>query len=352
FLLHDYKRGIAFPTGYDPARLQPFELLVRSPNWLGDACMAFPAVRAMKAGRPDLKLTVFGPEKLRELWESQPEVDRYIGKDNKEGLFSVARRIKKTGVRFDAAILLTNSTRSTLEFWLAGIPRLVGYKGSLRSRLLTQIIKEPKKVEGPPMHHTLRYLHVARCCGAQTEGWDAVLPVNTLPAGSPLRIGICAGAEYGQAKRWPMDRFAAVMKQVSARHPQIEWAFYGAPGEAAMGEQLSQMVGPQVPHVNLVGKTKLSGLIEQLRGCTLLVTNDTGTMHLAAALGVPTVSIFGSTEPVLTGPLGPQHTVIRHHVPCSPCFKRECPFSHYDCMTLVTPEQVAAAVEERLAQTA
>ncbi|TDU70979.1 lipopolysaccharide heptosyltransferase II [Prosthecobacter fusiformis] len=349
FLLKPYKRGIAFPTDYDPSKLQPFELLVRSPNWLGDACMAFPAVRAMKAGRPDCKITVFGPEKLRELWESQPEVDRYIGKENKEGLFSVARRIKKTGVRIDAAILLTNSTRSTLEFWLAGIPRLVGYKGSLRSRFLTQIIKEPPKTLGPPMHHTLRYLHVAKTCGADIEGWDAILPVNTPPAGSPIRIGICAGAEYGQAKRWPMDRFADVMKQVSAGHPEIEWAFFGAPGEAAMGEQLSQMVG-EVKHRNLVGKTRLSGLITELRSCHLLVTNDTGTMHLAAALGVPTVSIFGSTEPVLTGPLGPQHTVIRHHVPCSPCFKRECPFGHYECMTRVTPAQVAAAVEDRLAR--
>lgn len=349
FLLHDYKRGIAFPAGYDPAKLQPFELLVRSPNWLGDACMAFPAVRAMKAGRPDCKITVFGPEKLRELWESQPEVDRYIGKANKEGLFSVARRIKAAGVRFDAAILLTNSTRSTLEFWLADIPRLVGYKGSLRSRLLTQIVNEPKKVLGPPMHHTLRYLHVSRTCGAQTEGWDAILPVNTPPAGAGLKIGICAGAEYGQAKRWPMDRFAGVMKQVSAKHPQTSWSFYGAPGEAKMGEELSQMVGSGVQHTNLVGKTRLSELITELRSCHLLVTNDTGTMHLAAALGVPTVSIFGSTEPVLTGPLGPQHTVIRHHVPCSPCFKRECPFGHYECMTQVTPEQVSLAVEQRIA---
>lgn len=347
FLLHEYKRGIAFPAGYDQSKLQPFELLVRSPNWLGDACMAFPAVRAMKAGRPDLKLTVFGPEKLRELWESQPEVDRYIGKENKEGLFSVVRRIKNSGVRFDAAVLMTNSTRSTLEFWLAGIPRLVGYKGSLRSRLLTQIVKEPKKVSGPPLHHTVKYLNIAKSCGANIEGWDATLPVNHLPPGSPTRVGICAGAEYGQAKRWPMERYAEVMKEVSAQRPEIEWVFFGAPGEAAMGEQLSQMVG-DVKHQNRVGKTKLSGLITELRTCSLLVTNDTGTMHLAAALGVPTVSIFGSTEPVLTGPLGPQHTVIRHHVPCSPCFKRECPFGHYDCMKFVTPPQVAAATVARL----
>ncbi len=347
FLLRHYKRGVAFPANQGAAQLKPFHLLVRSPNWLGDACMAFPAVRAMKAGRPDLKLTVFGPEKLRELWESQPEVDLYIGKAGKEGLFSVARRIRDSGVAFDAAILLTNSTRSTLEFWLAGIPRLVGYKGSLRSKFLHQTIKEPK-VSGPPLHHTLRYLHIARSCGAEVEGALNREPeAVTRPPGARLKIGICAGAEYGPAKRWPLERFAEVIKQVSAERAEIEWVFFGAPGEAAMGEQLSALVG-ELPHTNLVGKTKMSELITHLRGCQLLLTNDTGTMHLACALQVPTVSLFGSTEPVLTGPLGDRHTVIRHHVPCSPCFKRECPFGHYECLTKITPEEVAKAVIGRL----
>ena len=99
-----------------------------------------------------------------------------------------------------------------------------------------------------------------------------------------------------------------------------------------------------VRHHNLVGKTSLTQLVTSLRECRLLLTNDTGTMHLAAALGVPTVSIFGSTEPVLTGPLGEHHHLVRHHVPCSPCFRRECPFGHYDCMTGVTVERVEAAV--------
>ena len=127
----------------------------------------------------------------------------------------------------------------------------------------------------------------------------------------------------------------------------MEWVLFGAPGEAgAMGEQLSSML--RVKHLNLVGKTSLDDLIHCLRECTLLVSNDTGTMHLAAALGVPTVSIFGSTEPILTGPLGPQHTIVRHHVPCSPCFKRECPFGHYECMTKITPMQVAQVVAKRL----
>lgn len=347
FLLDRYRRGIAFEPGYDTARLKPFELLLRSPNWLGDACMAFPAMRAIKAGRPDLKLTVFGPEKLRDLWEAQPEVDRYIGKADKEGLFSVARRIRQSGIHFDTAVLLTNSTRSTLELKLAGIERLVGYSGSFRSRLLRQKICEPK-IKGPPQHHTQRYLHIARVIGADLSKTEPRAVNAESSAKGPLRIGICAGAEYGPAKRWPLDRFAAVMKQVSAQHSGIEWVFFGAPREAESGEQLSALVGTEVRHINLVGKTKLAELIVQLRTCQMLVTNDTGTMHLACAEGVPTVSIFGSTEPVLTGPLGDQHTVLRHQVPCSPCFKRECPFGHYECLTKITPEQVASAVLARL----
>jgi len=347
-MLTSYRRGIAYPPGYDVTKLQPFEMLVRSPNWLGDACMAFPAVRAMSTGRPDLKLTVFGPEKLRDLWEARPEVARYIGKADKEGLLAVARRIKQSGIYFDTGLLLTNSTRSTLELKLGGIERLVGYTGSFRSKFLRHKIREPK-VKGPPMHHTDRYLYLAKVIGCETEG--ALAPANQElgTENRELKIGICAGAEYGQAKRWPLERFAEVMKQVSSKRAGIEWTFYGAPGEAAMGEQLSILVGEGVKHTNLVGKTKLAELIVQLRTCHLLVTNDTGTMHLAAALGVPTVSIFGSTEPVLTGPLGDQHTVIRHQVPCSPCFKRECPFGHYECMTKITPEKVAGAVMARLA---
>jgi heptosyltransferase II len=342
FLLSGYKRGIALPPGFEAAQLQRFELLVRSPNWLGDACMAMPAVRAMKAGRPDLRLTVFGPEKLRELWEAVPEVDAYIGKEPGDGLLAAARRIRASGVRFDAGVLLTNSTRSTLEFRLAGLPRLVGFRGSLRSRLLHQLIKEPR-VSGPPWHHTRRYLEIARQIGAPVGAWDEPAPANVPPPGGPVRIGICAGAEYGPAKRWPLEKFAEVIRLCAARHPQAEWVFFGAPGEAAMGEQLSSLVGG-VRHQDLVGKTRLGELIRELRTCRLLLTNDTGTMHLAAALGVPTVSLFGSTEPVLTGPVGARHTVIRHHVPCSPCFRRECPFGHYDCMRLIGPERVAQAV--------
>jgi heptosyltransferase-2 len=342
FLLPNYRRGVAFPEGYDLNELQPFEMLIRSPNWLGDACMAFPMVRAIKRGRPDMKITVLGPDKLEELWLSMPEVSRYIAKPAKEGWFAVARRIKATAVHFDAAVLCTNSTRSTLEIWLAGIPRRVGFKGSFRRKLLNQIIPEPKSAGGK-LHHAHRYLHIAKGIGAdikQNGLWDAGSPAASTDG--TIRVGVCAGAEYGPAKRWPLERFAEVVNHISAQHAQFRWQLFGAPGEKEMGEKLSALL--QAPHENLVGKTRLSELIAKLRECQLLLTNDTGTMHLAAALGIPTVSIFGSTCPVETGPLGDRHSVIQHKVPCSPCFDRECRFGHYECMTKVSPAEVAAAV--------
>lgn len=350
FLLGKTRRGIVLPLGYDAGKLQNFEVLVRSPNWLGDACMAMPAVRAIKAGRPDVRITVLVPAKLKELWEAMPEVDAVITKDKNDSVLKVARRIRETA-RFDAAILFTNSTRSTLEIWCAGVPRLVGYRGSLRSRLLHQVAPDAP-TDQPPEHHANKYLRLVQCCGIKTDE-ASLLPTDTrvVATDGKIRIGLCAGAEYGQAKRWPLERYADVARRFSVDHPNVEWILVGAPGEKAMGEDLSRRLG-DTPHRNMVGATSLTELIALLRSCQLLLTNDTGTMHLAAALGVPTVSIFGSTEPILTGPLGDHHRIVRHHVPCSPCFRRECPFGHYDCMTGVTVERVIAEVQQMLTASA
>jgi heptosyltransferase II len=341
FLLASYHRGITLPQGYDRSRLQPFELIVRSPNWLGDACMAFPAVRALKAGRPDLRLTVFAPAKLSQLWTALGIVDEVIGKEGKEGLLAARRRIQATGRHYDAGILFTNSTRSTLEFWLAGVARLAGYKGSLRSWLVQQMAPELKPSQDVE-HHARRYMRLAAFCGAKTDDPALWITGNPQSKDGVVRLGICAGAEYGPAKRWPMERFAAVANNIGTMAPGVQWQLFGAPGEAEQGVQLSSQI--TVPHENLVGKTGLAELIQRLLQCRLLLTNDTGTMHLAAALGVPTVSIFGSTEPVLTGPLGDRHTVLRQHVSCSPCFMRVCPFGHYDCMDRITVQSATDAV--------
>ncbi len=220
FLLGNARRGVVMPVGYDARRLQSFRLLVRSPNWLGDACMALPAVRALKKGRPDLHLTVLCPAKLAGLWRAIPEADAVVLKEGKEGIGSVARKLREAGA-FDAAVLFTNSVRSTLEIARAGVPRLVGYRGSWRSRWIDQIVPEPKPGK-PPEHHAQRYLRVAAHCGADIS--DPALFATPAPSQEALasaKIGLCAGAEYGPAKRWPMEKFVEVAQRVGAQHPRM-----------------------------------------------------------------------------------------------------------------------------------
>jgi ADP-heptose:LPS heptosyltransferase len=156
----------------------------------------------------------------------------------------------------------------------------------------------------------------------------------------PIKIGLCPGAEYGPAKRWLHERFAEAAERIGAQSP-VEWMLFGTAGDASAGEQIATALGNQ--SVNRIGQTTLDQLIEELHECRLLLTNDTGTMHLAALLGIRVVAIFGSTEPRLTGPLGNGHIILRHHVECSPCFLRECPID-FRCMKAVSVEEVADAV--------
>jgi lipopolysaccharide heptosyltransferase II len=354
FLLANYKRGIYLPPGISASDLKPFRILIRSSNWLGDAVMSVPAVRAIKGGRPDIHVTIAAPEKVAAMWKLIPEVNAIIPLP--EGsLLSVVRLLKQQ-MPFDVAILFPNSLRVALESWLSGIPRRVGYRGHCRNWLVNQIVREPRKPR-PPEHHSLRFLRIARECGAETEKTSNVQratsnsqlsdsnqpsPINH----HPLKIGLCPGAEYGPAKRWLPERFAEAAAKITEQS-SAQWILLGTKNDAAMGEQIAAAIGDHC--VNRIGQTTLDQLIDELRQCRLLLTNDTGTMHLAALLDVPVVAVFGSTEPRLTGPLGNGHTILRRHVECSPCFLRECPID-FRCMKAITTDEVAGAVLSMLAR--
>ena len=354
FLLAHYKRGIYLPPGISASDLKPFRILIRSSNWLGDAVMSVPAVRAFKNGRPDVHVTIAAPDKIAPMWKLIPEVDAIIPLSD-GSLLSVVRQLKQQ-MPFDVAILFPNSLRVALESWLSGIPRRVGYRGHWRSWLVNQIVREPRK-PGPPEHHSLRFLRIARECGAETEKTSNVQrpTLNVQRSDSnqlstinhqPLKIGLCPGAEYGPAKRWLPERFAEAAAKITAQS-SAQWILLGTKNDTAIGEQIAAAIGDHC--VNRIGQTTLDQLIDELRQCRLLLTNDTGTMHLAALLGVPVVAVFGSTEPRLTGPLGNGHTILRHHVECSPCFLRECPID-FRCMKAVTADEVASAVLSMLAK--
>ena len=333
FLDRKWKRGCHLPAG--ASQLQPFDLLIRSSNWLGDAVMGIPAVETCKAGRPDARITILAPEKLAPLWRRVAAVDDVIGIKPGETPRQLARRIRHG---FDVAILFPNSLRSALEARALRIPRIVGYPGHWRRRLLDQMPRHAPKSHG---HQANSFLKLVEYCGA------------TLPAGEPAferrtkdtnpvkpRIGVCPGAEYGPAKRWPAERFAAARRQVQDAQ-SCDWTIFGVAGDAPAAEQIAKACG--FPVRNLAGKTTLDQLMDELSACDALLTNDTGTMHLAAFLGIPTVAIFGSTEPALTAPLGDFHRVLRHKVECSPCFRRECPID-FRCMTRIEPAEAAGAL--------
>jgi lipopolysaccharide heptosyltransferase II len=218
---------------------------------------------------------------------------------------------------------------------------------------VNQIVREPRK-PGPPEHHSLRFLRIASECGAETANVQRPTPNAQHPTGNqvstidyqPPKLGLCPGAEYGPAKRWLPERFAEAAAKIAAQS-SAQWILFGTKNDAAIGEQIAAATGDHC--VNLIGQTTLDQLIAELRRCSVLLTNDTGTMHLAALLGVPVVAIFGSTEPRLTGPLGNGHIVLRHHVECSPCFLRECPID-FRCMNAVSADEVARAVLSMLAK--
>lgn len=339
-LLSRYGRPVEYASDMETTPLKPFRILVRSPNWLGDACMAVPAVRALKNGRPDAEVTVLCNDNLRELWEQVLHVDQVLVKPKKASVFRVAGSISREGP-WNAGVLFPNSLRSALEMKLGGVKLAIGYGGWGRAFLLDRTIAE-NKLPGPPEHHARRYVRLAEAMGADGTGAGLFAPRDHQPpAGGRRRIGLCPGAAYGDAKRWPVERFARVVERLHERlESQVDWVIYGAPRELNIATSLQQACS--VPMENLVGRTTLSELIEDLKKAHALITNDTGTMHLAALLGVRTVAIFGSTEPALTAPLGQGHEVLRVHVDCSPCFLRECP-RDFRCMSAIREDDVVQA---------
>ncbi|MBM3890965.1 MAG: lipopolysaccharide heptosyltransferase II, partial [Verrucomicrobia bacterium] len=313
----------ALPT---PANLQPFRILIRATNWLGDAVMTMPTVQRIKQSRPDARVTVLTEPKLADLWRLHPDVDEVIVHERADNPFTLLRRaLKLRRADYDAAIIFPNSWRSAFPIWLAGIPRRVGYRGHARAWMLTDPLPElieyqtrpvmneeniqrfargeqPASVRPDYKHQVHHHLRLVLYLGGNATPCAARLkPVAPtagmrLPQDKPL-LALNAGAEYGPAKRWPLERFIAAAKQVVERE-NVRWVIIGGLKEAELGATIVRELG-DANAINIAGKTTLAGLCETLAQCRLLLTNDSGPMHLAAALGKPVVAIFGSTEPAL-----------------------------------------------------
>jgi heptosyltransferase-2 len=313
--------------------------VVRSPNWLGDAVMALPAVRNIKTMIVDDVLTVAAPEKLAALWEKCPFVDNVVALEKPKNLRHTAKQLREG--KYGSIILFPNSLRSAAEAWQAGIPQRIGYSLDARRLLLTHALPAPPR-NPARLHQRYYYLDLVTAIGGPS---DASLPKlrkdpTTVSGARGFVLAVCPGAEYGPAKRWPVENFIAVARHfIATRKARV--VLLGATGDRAVAEEFAK----QVPSAeNRVGQTSLAEFIGALVSARLVLCNDSGAMHVASALGVPTLTIFGSTEPQLTGPMGPRARVLRHHVPCSPCFLRDCPLD-FGCMKGVTPDAAIEAAE-------
>jgi len=335
----------------------PDRLLLRAPNWLGDAVMALPAVRALKRTHPGTELSVAAPAALAPLWAACPFVDRVIPLAHPRRYRSTVPVLRRE--RFTMALLFPNSFRSAFEARRAGIGQLVAFDTPWRNLLVShRVLRRP--FDPRRLHQSYDYLHLVSALGAPHApdleegepvegGLLRIAKTADLPASEiePAPIVICPGAAYGPAKRWPAARFAEVGRALAERHA-APIVVMGAGGDApAAAEVAAAIPGAR----DLAGKTDLAAFMATIARARLVVTNDSGAMHLAAAFGTPGVAIFGSTEPRLTGPIDPCVRVERFHVPCSPCFLRECPLD-FACMERVTAAAVLASCEKALAEVA
>jgi heptosyltransferase-2 len=328
------------------------KVLVRATNWLGDAVMSLPAIRAIRQVFPHAHIAVVARPWVADLYSRETAIDRVIPYTAQTGLGAkraFAARLREQ--RFDGAILLQNAFDAALMAWLAKIPERIGYNRDARGLLLTQRIAVPEPGE-IPRHERFYYLELLRRAGmierlpSETSirlgGLEAardsgLAHMAALKIAGPV-MGISPGAAYGNAKRWLPERFAEVARRFSKVSPSL--LVFGSKSERALCDQVvAALAGSRIDARNLAGETTLREFIDLTAACRIFVTNDSGAMHVASALNVPTVAIFGATDDTTTGPTGPLARVVREHAECSPCLLRECPIDHR-CMTRVTADRV------------
>ena len=346
----------------------PARLVVRIPNWLGDAVMAIPSLVAVRNAFPQAHLALAGEPSVLPIFSESSDI-------HPQELLAITRATARSLLqegRFDSILLLTNSFRSAWVARQSGIGERWGYAAGARGPLLTKAVRRPRE----SVHQSEYYLRLVQGIVGSPKGLRYTsdegvaqpfrAAASTLPqlavtdttrlraarlleqhgvtSGTTL-IGFAPGAAYGHAKRWPPERVARVIERLS-RERGIRSVLFGAAGDREAGRAIESTLPSDIGVVNLIGRTDLRLLMGAIRACRAFVSNDSGAMHLAAALGVPVTAIFGPTNDRATAPLG-DHDVILKQVFCRPCMLRECPIDHR-CMKRISEEDVYGAVTARM----
>ena len=330
-------------------------LLIRAPNWLGDAVMALPALAAVRRAYAHAQIVVAARAPVAPLFREQTGVaPNDVVIVDERGETGQLRAINA-----DALLLLPNSFRSAWVARLAGVRERWGYRAAGRGWLLTRGVSRPRRA-GAPVHQVRYYLDLVRGLGidpgedavprlaprlSTLEKADALLLRNGVAAGQRL-VGFAPGASYGTAKRWPPDRFATVVDALS--RGGTTGVLVGAAGDRDTARAIESALPASTRVVNLIGRTSVGELIGVVARCAAFVSNDSGAMHVAAALAVPLTAIFGPTDERVTAPVGagPADVIVRD-VFCRPCLLRECPIDHR-CMKRIESDAVRRSVQSHI----
>ena len=339
----------------------PEKILVRAVNWIGDAVMMTPALRSLRKACPDSEIALLAYPWVSDVFRYSPRINRLIPFDKRgahaglAGLWRLSRELKAE--RFDCAVLFQNAFEAAFLTWMARIPVRGGYATDGRSLLLTHRVKKAPNIV--TRHEVFYYQRIVRGLGMPNEPneLEVFLPGFEIDAARDLLarhlgeareralvIGFNPGAAFGPAKRWPANRYAELARSLAKRYANLRILLFGSEADRPTTQEIQKLAGKQARIIDLAGRTRLIAAMALIGECDLFVTNDSGLMHVAAALHTPQVALFGSTDHVATGPWSDGAVVIRKALPCAPCKKKVCPRGHFQCMKMITSEEVEKAV--------
>ena len=335
-------------------------ILVIGPSWVGDMVMSHSLYRAIKQLHPDAQLDVMAPDWCRPMLTRMPEVDNTIRMPLGHGELNVPVRWRlgrELAGTYDWAITQPNSLKSALIPLFAGIKKRTGWKGESRYGLLNDL--RSNKTDFPLMVDRYRALAWPKSQVSQASDLPALLRPqlqfdeenrnqallnNKLNQDRPI-LALCPGAEFGPAKRWPEEHYAAVAKALINKGWQV-WLFGSAKDKPVAAEIIKRLPQSLQQHGhNLAGDTSLGEAIDLMSLAAAVVSNDSGLMHIAAALGRPLAAVYGSSSPLYTPPLCDKVAILHTDIPCRPCFKRTCPLNHLECLTKLMPEQIISSID-------
>jgi heptosyltransferase-2 len=337
-------------------------ILIIAPNWIGDAVTTQPLLANLKALYPDSKIDVLASNWVAPIYRACTEVHEVIEAnfEHKKLQWGLRKQLAKAieAKHYQVCFVLPNSFKSALIPWLANIPFRIGYRGELRFGLMNLSLDNPRKINRPPMVE--HYLALSQLLeDDESLPLDPSVPKLNVPPAAKQSVQnklqsaninrdliyvMCPGAEYGPTKRWPTEHFAVLAQNLIAQNLSSQIILLGSKSDHALGEEISSLA-KQVSNIhNWCGNTSLDEAIALIGMSKAVISNDSGLMHVAAALKTPQVAIFGSSDPAHTPPLSDKAKIIWLNMSCSPCHKRVCPLGHLRCLKDILPEQVLATL--------